>query len=118
MLTRVRSARRHVDALRSALLSPAAGPLEECLPALEEAASCLRTVQGKLAEELPPHVRSDLRREIRALQQQIAVVLRLIAAGAAFAEGWARMLGAATGGYTPAGSPTPLTPSQRLRVEG
>ena len=118
MLTGVRDARRHVDALRQALLSPTAESIEKCLPVLEEAAACLRNVQRELdLTPASPHSRRQLSGELRALRAQLSVALRLAAEGARFHAGWARLLGAWASGYTRDGEAAALTPAPTVWVE-
>jgi len=44
-----------------------------------------------------------LRGELGALRNELRIVNRLIEHGAAYYQGWAKLLGAAAGGYMPTG---------------
>jgi hypothetical protein len=121
MIARLASARRHVDALRSALLSPAPDELERSLPALAEAVACLRSAEQELRSGLTSGGDGEIRAvavEANSLRESLAVVRRVVAGSAAFYDGWLRMLGAAAGGYTRAGAPAALTPTATVSVKG
>jgi hypothetical protein len=94
----ITSARRHVEALRTALLSPSPEEIERCLPGLEEAVRCLTG-----SEKEPPDAAA-----CRALRNELRIVSRLIEHGTAFCQGWAKLLGAATAGYLPTGEAAPI----------
>ena len=94
----ITSARRHVEALRAALLSPSPEAIERCLPALEEAVRCLTGAEKELRDAAA----------CRALRNELRIVNRLIEHGAAFYQGWAKLLGAATAGYMPTGEAAPI----------
>ena len=118
MLSRVQEARRHVDALRNALLSPTPEPIEQSLPILEEAAVCLRGLRAELdAVPAAPHLRRRLNQELRALRLELSLAGRLAAEGARFHEGWARLVGAFASGYTRDGEAAALAPASTLTVE-
>ena len=84
-----------------ALLSPSPEEIERCLPALEEAVRCLAGAEQEL--EHP-----GLGGELNALKNELRIVSRLIEHGAAFYQGWAKLLGAATAGYMPTGEAAPI----------
>ena len=118
MLSRVQEARRHVDALRNALLSPTPGPVEQSLPNLEEAGACLRRLHAELdAVPAVPQLQRRLSQELRALRLELSLVQRLAAEGARFHEGWARLLGAFASGYTRDGEAAALAPASTVTVE-
>jgi len=100
--------------MRAALIAPTPESIEECLPGLAEAADLLGRVQQELAEGGP----RDIVLEIHALRREIAGLKRLIGGGAAFYRGWARLLGAAAGGYTPSGEAAPVVPAQSISIRG
>lgn len=118
MLTRVPDARRLVDAVHSALLSPTPEPIEQSLPALDAAIACLHGVQEELdGAPLNVQLRKKIRQELRALGVELSLILSLAAEGARFHEGWARLLGAFAGGYTRDGAAAALAPALTLTVE-
>ena len=109
MRTEVSRIRQHVAVLRSALMSPSPDEIEKCLPALAEAAGCLSSVTRE---------QTNLHPELIALRQDLRLVSKLIEHGAAFYDGWAKLLGAAIGGYTPSGEAAPLTATAAVIVRG
>lgn len=118
MLSRVQEARRRMDALRSALLSPAPEPIEQALPPVEEAIALLEDVRAELRSARPaPQVRRELRAELRALGEGLWLIQRLAVEGARFSENWARLLGVLARGYTSSGEAAPLVPESQWKVE-
>ena len=96
-------ARKHVEELRIALLTPSADEVIAALPGLDEAVRCLTAA----SEDRP--ARADLEKpKLLKLKNELRTVARLIEHGAALNQGWANLLGAAAAGYTPAGQPAPL----------
>jgi len=135
IVERLSKARRHIDALRSALLSSSPDELERCLPALEEAAGLLRAAEQEIRSSvnldtneidtnamdtsaMNTNVVEAIRIEASALKDSLAVARRVIAQGSAFYEGWLRALGVAAGGYTAAGEPAALAPAATVSVKG
>lgn len=112
----IRIARRHIAVLRNALLSPRPDEIERCFSALVEAAGCLRAVEQVLQSQGGEH--PELRSELTALRSELAMVHRLVEHGAAFYQGWARLLGVATAGYMPSGEGAPLTAAGTLSMQG
>ena len=95
MRSNLNTARRNVEQLRNALVSPSPQDIEQCLPGLVEAAACLGIIQQNLgAGEADP----ELGRELKALKNDLTAVNKLIEHGATFYQGWARLLGSATAG--------------------
>jgi hypothetical protein len=117
MQSNIRDARRHIEALRAALLLPSPDPIEQCLPALEEAVRNLISVEQELRDAQSPG-RPELRAELKSLETEMRIVKGLIANGAAFYQGWAKMLGAAAAGYTSAGQPAALQPPGSISLRG
>ncbi len=116
MLSRVRSARGHLSALRSALLSPTPDAIVECLPGLADAAQCLGAVERELRE---PGVRHpELSRELQALRNDLGLLHRLLEHGAVFYQGWANLLGTATSGYMLSGEAAPVTAFGSISIRG
>jgi hypothetical protein len=97
MLSKVKQARKQVEALRLALLSPAAEDLSQALPALEEAARGLMELERECGEGT-----KAIRRELVLLKRDLRIIARLIDQGMAFCRGWAKLLGVGPG-YTPGG---------------
>jgi hypothetical protein len=115
MRSNLRTARVRNEELRQALVAPAPDEIERCLPGLAEAAASLGWVERRLgAESAEPGLSQDL----EALQKELRMVSRLIEHGAAFYQGWAKLLGSATGGYTAAGEASPLTAAGTVSVRG
>lgn len=118
--SKVSIARGHVAALRAALLCPSPDEIARCAGGLVEAAQCLVFVKGLLEtglveEGLPGE---DLGPELDALKNELRSVDKLIEHGAAFNRGWARLLGAATAGYTPSGEAASLSVPGAISVQG
>jgi hypothetical protein len=102
------AARAGLAEFRSALESPSPEEIERLLPRLAEAAASVAAAEP----------RAQLLQEIEALQHEIRVVRRMLEHGAAFYQGLARLLGAATAGYTPAGESAPLTAAPTISTQG
>lgn len=123
MRSTIKTVRDHVAALRLALLSPSPEELQSFLPVLTDAAGCLGTIERGLRllpdPRDPPSPRDPaLARELQALRQDLRTVTKLIEHGAAFWQAWARLFGAATGGYTPSGEPRPVAAAGTISVQG
>jgi hypothetical protein len=110
MPSAVNLARQEIERLRLALLQAAPQPMELSIVALEAAIEGMRLLDAR-------HV-PELKNELVALRADLARVSRLIESGAALHEGWAKVVGAALGGYTPSGSAAPLTAASRVSVKG
>ena len=108
MPSRTHNARRQVEALRLALLTPSPEEVWLCLPGLEEAVRCLTATE----QESPNTA------ELRALKSDLRIVTRLIEHGAALHQGWARLLGAVTAGYTATGDAAPVAAFGSLSIVG
>ncbi len=121
MHSNLKTARTHIERLRGALLSPSPDEIEQCLPGLVEAAACLGLVQQKLklgeVEGLGA-ADPELGRELKALKNDLTAVRRLIEHGASFYQGWAKLLGSATAGYTPTGDAAPISFTGSLSIRG
>ena len=92
------------------LLVPQPVNVEHCAPLLEDAVKAiaqLERITGSLSKGDIQAVRGDLSR-VRALLQQAADLH----------TGWARILGAAARGYTPAGDASSLEAPSRVSVQG
>ena len=96
-----------------ALSQPTPSAIEDCVPGLIEAAECLRRFEHNVAG-----VEQNCLAELRALNREITGARRLMKHGADFYQGWARVLGAASGGYTPAGEATPITSASKILIRG
>ena len=130
MLERLTGARRHVDALRSALLSSSPDELEKCLPSLEEAVGCLREVEQQLnrmteagKRPITPQEFEALRQEANALKESVEIARRVILQGHALVDGCLNtldlnMLGLTAAGYTAAGTLPTVSPVAKVSVEG
>jgi hypothetical protein len=118
MLARIQSTRRHMDALRIALLSPSPEEIVNCLPALEEAVSSLHQLEKELLDNNNPQARLEIRVALQALQNDLQIARRLIEHGAALYRGWANLLAAAAGGYVATGAPAPLAAVGTVSLEG
>jgi hypothetical protein len=109
MPSRITSARRQVAGLRAALLAPGAEELERCVPGLEQTIDSLRSITSVSQAHVT---------ELRALKEELRSVAKLVESGAVFHRGWARLLGAATSGYTSQGEAAGLDVSFRMSVKG
>jgi hypothetical protein len=115
MLSKVSSARRELARVREALISPAPEEIEKCLPALAEAAGCLASIEQDLRSTAAPH---ELAGELTHLRAELKAAAKLIANGAAFYHGWAKLLASAAIGYTPSGDAAPLAAAGTISVKG
>ena len=92
------------------LVVPQPVNVEQCAPLLEDAVNAfaqLERVTGSVSKADVHAVRGDLAR-VQALLQQAADLH----------TAWARILGAAVGGYTPAGDVPSLEAPSRVSVQG
>jgi hypothetical protein len=114
----IREAREHIAALRTALLSPALSPDEllACIPGLSDAAARLSSVEQLLRAE--PATPIDAARDLKLLKGELKATASLIQHGAEFHRGWARLLGAASAGYTASGDAAPLAVVGTLAIKG
>jgi hypothetical protein len=108
-------ARARVAQMRSALLNPTPEAIEECLPGLAEAADMLGRVQQDLAAGAERH---NIFMDMQALRRELAELNQLIVRGAGFYGGWAKLLGAATGGYMASGEAAPVKPASKIFIRG
>lgn len=111
----IKQARAKVEALRLALLSPAAEEIAIALPGLEEAARCLATVEQEIRDGAS--VPLELRCELKLLKNDLRISARLVEHGIAFCHGWAKMLGAGPE-YTQTGQAAPVQSEGTLSLRG
>jgi hypothetical protein len=109
------TARARVAQMRSALLNPTPEAIEECLPGLAEAADMLGHVQLDLAAGGERH---NIFMDMQALRRELAELNQLIVRGAGFYGGWAKLLGAATGGYMASGEAAAVKPAGTISIRG
>ena len=115
MLSKIKQARNKVEALRLAMVSPAAEEIAGALPGLEEAVRYLAMVEQETREgATAPY---DVRRELTLLKNDLRISARLIGHGVAFCDGWAKMLGAGPA-YTQAGNTAPSSSEGTLSLRG
>jgi hypothetical protein len=81
------------------------------MPALHHAALTLERLRTETAD-------GGTQPELQALAGELGASARLIAQGLAVAQGMARLLAPAAGGYRQDGEPAPLTPTGTLLVRG
>jgi hypothetical protein len=115
MRSKLSLARIQVDRLRSVLLTPSPEKIEQCLPGLAEALACLGEVQRSLGVEAAD---PELGRELKVLKNDLNAVRKLIEHGAEFYQGWAKLLGSATSGYTPTGDAAPISAAGTVSIRG
>jgi hypothetical protein len=118
MLSKLRNARAQVATLRMALIGPFPEPIIQCLPGLAEAAQNLASVEQELRAMGTRPEDPRLRAEVEALKRDLYLVNGLIERGAAFFQGCASLLGAATAGYRPSGEAAPLIASGCISIQG
>ena len=112
---RLALARSEVTRACSLLIAPTPEALNTCQDALQRAVTALTEMRSPLAEfPADPAVEP----EARALRADVRKVGRLLQNIASFYQGWERILGAMTGGYTPSGDPAPVTRQGRLCFRG
>lgn len=116
----LRTVRLRVESLRMALLEPSQEELNRSLPALEEAAGYLVSIERELRDSGtgPIGHAVGLRTELQTLKNELRIVRRLIENGAAFYQNWARFLGGAEAGYISTGQPAPLGAGGSVSVRG
>jgi len=113
----VRQAQAILRQVRQLLLSPTPQSLEHSAPHLEAAAGCLKALEHALrAGAAPP--RQSVLPELSELRRQVLLVQALLQQAGAFYVGWARLLAATLGGYTPQGEPAVPPAVRRLSMEG
>ena len=118
-IERVRGARRKLRQVRQILMTPSPEQLGECGPVLEEAADLLGSLlEGGMSGTRGSLLVPLLREELQVLRRELTVVTALMQQAAGYYLGWAKMLGAAIGGYTNHGDVPPLVVESRLSVEG
>jgi hypothetical protein len=137
-LASINDARASVAAVRAALKKPSPDQLMACLPALSEAAGRLSAIEtellrnGRTAKQdrpsdnepdsewvsTSPPDSGEITRALKSLKSELRAAVNLIEHGAAFYRGWARLLGAATAGYTPSGEAAPLAAPGSVSVAG
>lgn len=115
MRSKVNGARREVARLREALLSPSPAEIESCLPALTEAAGCLASLEHDLQSSIAT---PEMEQELQQLKSELKMAAKLIANGAAFYHGWAKLLASAALGYTPSGDAAPLAAAGTVSLKG
>ena len=97
--------------LNESLLNAASpGEIEGSLSELEALGQSLRLL------ELPPT--PEVAAELAALQGDLKRAGQLVQSGLALQLGWARVLGAAAGGYTASGDAAPLSPPVQHSLQG
>lgn len=127
-LPALRAIRPAVAGMREALLGTEMAALESCMPGLERAVILMEELSRPPAPG-PTGVKPagaesagaepvSLRRELTALRADLQGLGRLANRGAGYCQGLARLLGAASGGYTPGGEGSPLRPPGNLLVRG
>lgn len=116
MRSSVETIRKHIEALRLALLAPSPEGIEQCLPALADAAGSLISIQRELISA--GRGDSEFERELKALKKDLAAVHKLIEYSAAFWNQWARLLGSMAGGYTPSGEARPVAAAGTISIQG
>jgi hypothetical protein len=99
-----------VARLRQGLLAPGTEEIERLLPEVEAAAQSLRSVDADSARQCAA--------DLRALKRELRHAAGLIHSGAAFYQGWMRVLAAASGGYTASGEAAVLQAPSRVSLEG
>jgi hypothetical protein len=86
------------------------GQLDESLAELEGVAQALRRLETSPSLEQGP--------SLRALHSELVRAGALVESGLALQAGWARVLGAAVGGYTAAGDAAPLETPKQVSLQG
>jgi len=114
MRSSVETIRKHIEALRLALLAPSPEGMEQCLPVLADAAGSLISIQRELGRSGGD---PELGRELKALKQDLAAVHKLIEHGASFWNQWAKLLGSLSG-YTPSGEARPVAAAGTISIQG
>jgi hypothetical protein len=116
MRSSVNAIRNQIGALRLALLAPSPEGIEQCLPSLADAVARVGGIEREL--RLHPNPDPALGWELKALQRDLRAVGKLVANGLAFWNGWGRLLGSASAGYTPSGEPQPVSASGSISLRG
>jgi hypothetical protein len=116
----LRAARESLSAVEAAVQKPTPVLWEDAAPRLQHAAGLLGAAERALAgmPAIPLDLRAEIRADVQALARDIRRVDALMRAAAEFYTGWAQLLGAVLGGYSPSGEVLPLSPSARLSLRG
>jgi hypothetical protein len=120
ILSELRDARASLSAVASALQMPGLDAWVQAAPRLQHAAGLLKSAERSLltAGAVPLNLRAEIKANLQALFREIRRVDALMRAAADFYAGWAQLVGAALGGYTPAGTIAPAAAAPRLTVRG
>jgi hypothetical protein len=112
----VAGARREVAEVRRLLERPTSAAVAQSAVHLEGAVNGLRDLERCLRQEGAGR-HAGLARELNQLRREVGRASQLLESAAALYMGWARLLFAASGGYTAQGEPAaPVTP-RSLSVE-
>ena len=111
---RLAIARSEVKRACNLLIAPTPEALTFCQDALRRAVSGLT----EFPIEYYPEVPAELATPARALRAEVLRAGRLLQSLASFYQGWERILGAMSGGYTPNGDPVPVARLGRLSCRG
>jgi len=125
MRSAVDDARRQLDRLREALLSPSPQDLEEAMPELARAIASMETSTYALKKapvcgEAPDAGLLDagLRNDLEALCRELRVAQKLLDRGRELCAARAMFVATAAGGYGASGKPSALRPSSSIKIEG
>ena len=116
----IRDSRTQIATLREALLSRELSPTQliACLPGLSKAAAALGAVEYELRVRPGSAIGARVTRDLKSLQSELDNAAKLIERGAAFHQGWARVLGSAAAGYTASGDGAPLAARGTVALQG
>lgn len=113
---RLRAAQSRVGGARAVLREPAKADAHHCeallREACEELATLVEALRGAAAGD------AELRQNAMTLRREIQQVGALLEQAARFGRQWLERLGAAQGGYTPAGAAAPVLPRGCVSVAG
>jgi hypothetical protein len=116
MRSKLRNVRETVAGLRATLLAPSGEAINAHMPALQQAAAILESLQAESLQERSPESKS--REELEAVARELRTTGKLIAQGLALTQGMARLLAPVTCGYRQDGEPAPFQTAGTLLVRG
>jgi hypothetical protein len=112
----VAGARREVSEVRRLLERPTSAAVAQGAVHLEDAANGLRDLEQRLRRGGTGR-RPSLARELNELRREVGRASEMLENAAALYMGWARLLFAAAGGYTPRGEPAAPAAPRSLSME-
>lgn len=114
------AARRPLNRLREALISPSSQDLEAVIPELSESIAAMEASAQELEKALARGEVPDagLRKDIEILCQELDLAQQLLDRGRELCAARSILVATAAGGYGASGKPAQLRPGSSIRIEG